>query len=138
MHQLTVWSRIISTASATVCDARVDICLCPASGCKHLVNTEDLGKLGRDPSSAQAFMTSYRDRLTAQHASRLASIMADPDLLAFAKEQCRVCPACGVLIYRYDGCNSMRCRCGTTFSWTSELAQLAVVDEMQRDGSVEP
>lgn len=32
-----------------------------------------------------------------------------------------LCPSCGVSLVKGDGCNSITCLCGTTFSWSGEL-----------------
>lgn len=93
---------------------------CPGGACKHLLSFDDLRKCVKSTELAH-----YRDLLASRHASRLDEVFADAELLAFAREHCRVCPACGVLIYRYEGCNSMRCRCGHTFNWADQAVRLA-------------
>ena len=45
----------------------------------------------------------------------------DRDFAAWARENARACPTCRVLIYRYAGCDHMRCtRCHTDFSWSQQ------------------
>lgn len=43
---------------------------------------------------------------------------------AFAKQYTRRCPGCSVLIYRYVGCSHMTCKCGMSFDWESDEAQV--------------
>merc|ERR1719453_408649 len=63
------------------------------------------------------------------HAQRLDA-ESDPGFLAFCKQHARMCPACGVLIWRYAGCDHMSCRCGHNFNWTDADAQVGAPGEL--------
>ena len=86
---------------------------CPGIGCEHLVDLKrDLQRLG-----LEGLQEDYQAKLIEVHAQRLHELMQDNDMLDFAQKHARVCPECGVLIYRHAGCAHMRCRCGAEFSW---------------------
>lgn len=45
---------------------------------------------------------------------------------AFIQESSKICPRCGILTYKFTGCNHMTCRCGCEFCWICG-------DELPRD-----
>mmetsp|Transcript_30807 Transcript_30807/g.52842 ORF Transcript_30807/g.52842 Transcript_30807/m.52842 type:complete len:129 (-) Transcript_30807:363-749(-) len=49
------------------------------------------------------------------------------EFLAWARSNVRVCPSCRVIIYRFAGCDHMRCRCGVSFNWQTVRAKDALV-----------
>ena len=64
---------------------------------------------------------------------------ADENTLAFmnwARGNVRVCPSCRVIIYRFAGCDHMRCRCGYSFNWreadkvAQHVRQVPIVDNL--------
>jgi hypothetical protein len=97
---------------------------CPGGGCRQLAASSDVERLL--PSTQ---LTAYRDKMADEHASRLEDVFGDPDLLSFTRQHCRVCPACGVLIYRYQGCDHVLCRCGLAFNWQDSVAQIARAED---------
>ena len=90
---------------------------CPGEGCSHLM----------DPSqyASKEALAKYRQNMQASHKDRLSN-EADVAFLEFCREHARQCPACGVLIWRYAGCDHMHCRCGHHFDWTATDAHIAV------------
>jgi len=92
---------------------------CPGIKCRHLAQPGTIEGHG-----SAAMRTMYREALAASHGQRLAA-EEDGDFLGFARKHTRICPACSVLIYRYEGCNHMTCRCGFEFQWDAKEAQVA-------------
>lgn len=91
---------------------------CPGIGCAEVFPKDALKKLASAPALA-----AYEANLAGVHTQRLAD-ESDRDFLRFASEHARRCPACQVLIWRYEGCDHMQCRCGTSFNWSSPEARL--------------
>ena len=89
---------------------------CSGIACAELVSKESLMKL-----ASQGALDTYEANLVGVHTQRLAD-ESDPAFLTFASEHTRRCPACQVLIWRSEGCNLMRCRCGHVFNWSSPEA----------------
>ena len=88
---------------------------CPGQGCTHLMDPELFAS-----SSAKA---KHRASMRMSHASRLTG-ESDTAFVSFCEEHARMCPACGVLIWRYAGCNHMTCRCGFEFDWNDSDARI--------------
>jgi len=84
---------------------------CPGEGCKNVLDSQ----IVRKAASATA-LQKYEETMMAKHSSRLLD-EDDETFLAFCAEYARLCPACSVIIWRYAGCNHMRCKCGTLFNW---------------------
>ena len=91
---------------------------CSGIACAELVSKESLTKL-----ASQGALDTYEANLVGVHTQRLAD-ESDPAFLTFASEHTRRCPACQVLIWRSEGCDQMRCRCGHGFNWSSPEARV--------------
>lgn len=104
---------------------------CPGGDCSTLLSPADLRRL----SSARAF-EHYTDALAATHAGRLLE-EGDKSFVGWCREHARQCPACTVVIWRSVGCDSMMCRCGRAFNWSSEEAQIKVGNAERADGAAE-
>ena len=93
---------------------------CPGGGCRHLLTRDRIEALASAGKRAL-----HAETVTASHAQRIAR-EDDGEFLEFARQHARVCPACNVLIYRYEGCNHMTCKCGHEFQWNAAEAQITV------------
>lgn len=91
---------------------------CPGEGCSHLMQPE--------PFASRAALAMYRVNMRASHQNRFAG-ESDAAFVGFCREQTRMCPACGVVIWRYAGCNHMTCRCGNEFDWTAQSARVVAL-----------
>lgn len=98
---------------------------CPGESCRHLMSPEQFAS-----DSARA---TYRANMRASHQQRLDG-ESDTAFLQFAKEHTRMCPACGVVIWRYAGCDHMSCRCGHNFDWGAEEARVQLPRSSGRPG----
>ena len=72
---------------------------CPGEGCKHLMDPELFASRGA--------LTKYRESMRTSHNHRLLA-ESDKTFVDFCKQHARACPTCGVLIWRYAGCDHMR------------------------------
>lgn len=91
---------------------------CPGERCTHLM----------DPSTfaTRPALAKYTANLRATHGNRLEG-EGDAAFLDFCREHTRMCPACGVLIWRYAGCDHMSCRCGHKFDWKDDEARVGAM-----------
>lgn len=97
-------------------EGKLYIC-CPGEGCSHLMQPDLF-------ASKQAKAT-YRHNMRASHRQRFDG-EGDDAFLKFAVEHTRMCPACGVTIWRSAGCNHMSCRCGHDFDWGADEARVVL------------
>lgn len=133
------WRALVSTVPSARCHRTCRACAraytdsaiadgklyvrCPGECCTHLLDPELFASAGSKRT--------YRENLRANHAKRLEG-ESDPSFLAFCKEHARSCPACGVLIWRYAGCDHMSCRCGHRFNWNEAAARVGHPDAIER------
>jgi len=89
---------------------------CPGESCTHLMSV--------DAFASQPAKAKHRENLRASHRSRLAN-ESDTAFIGFCREHARMCPTCGVLIWRYAGCDHMSCRCGAQFNWRDQEARVS-------------
>lgn len=96
---------------------------CPAGdGCKTLISNQMLHRIASPEVWEAHQMHRYNN-----HADRLNTLDADDKaFVAWLKKEARRCPICNVIIYRYEGCNHMSCRCGASFNWDDEKARIVV------------
>mmetsp|Transcript_8776 Transcript_8776/g.14218 ORF Transcript_8776/g.14218 Transcript_8776/m.14218 type:complete len:581 (-) Transcript_8776:36-1778(-) len=91
---------------------------CPSPECGEIIRVEEMAKYV--PARIMK-MHSMKAGSDAQRSYLCdlsqASTRADQLFLEWAQTEARVCPACRVLIYRYEGCNNMTCTCGRHFRW---------------------
>ncbi|EDQ89053.1 uncharacterized protein MONBRDRAFT_32503 [Monosiga brevicollis MX1] len=90
---------------------------CPFPDCTYVFYPDDVrGILRRDC----IILGRYTKLLKTQHEAQLKAMRHDfhADYEALV-QHCRFCPSCRVPIERSDGCDAMRCICGTTFTWSS-------------------
>lgn len=94
---------------------------CPAGdGCKTLVSNQMLRKM-----ASPTVWDAHQQHRYSDHADRLNTLTAeDKAFVTWLKKEARRCPTCNVIIYRYEGCNHMSCRCGASFNWTDKKAQI--------------
>lgn len=97
---------------SAIADGRLFI-RCPGEACTHLMDSSAF--------CSPAALTTYRANLKNSHERRLDG-ETDAAFVAFCREHARACPACGVIIWRYAGCDHMHCRCGHHFQWTDRMA----------------
>ncbi len=86
---------------------------CPAVGCGHSLNQEDIARLSIDPAVPAA----YSALMAETYEDRLAEMSSDPALKAWMDANARPCPKCSLLITRTSGCNTVRCPCGHRFCY---------------------
>ena len=86
---------------------------CPAVGCGHSLNQEDIVRLSIDP----AVPVAYSALMAETYEDRLAEMSSDPELKAWMDANARPCPKCSLLITRTSGCNTVRCPCGHRFCY---------------------
>ena len=91
---------------------------CPGEACRVLLKPSCIHAVG----SAGA-VERHTQQMAESHSHRLRG-EGDAAFLQFAQEHVRTCTACGVLIFRYEGCNHMTCRCGNEFDWNEAAAQV--------------
>uniref|UniRef100_A0A7S2MBV3 RING-type domain-containing protein n=1 Tax=Octactis speculum TaxID=3111310 RepID=A0A7S2MBV3_9STRA len=53
----------------------------------------------------------------AEYLARLGTGEENESFTAWCWNNARACPGCHVIIYRYEGCDHMKCRCGRCFNW---------------------
>jgi len=130
------WPAVRAVATGTKCHRVCTVCAstyidmslregrlfirCPGGDCGALLGTADLKRLATPEAFAQ-----YEDSLAAVHASRLLE-ESDEAFIGWCREHARQCPACTVVIWRWTGCDSMQCRCGKSFNWSSPEARITV------------
>eukprot|EP00325_Prymnesiales_sp_UTEX-LB-985_P023949 CAMPEP_0174719780 /NCGR_PEP_ID=MMETSP1094-20130205/31957_1 /TAXON_ID=156173 /ORGANISM="Chrysochromulina brevifilum, Strain UTEX LB 985" /LENGTH=626 /DNA_ID=CAMNT_0015920149 /DNA_START=125 /DNA_END=2005 /DNA_ORIENTATION=+ len=90
---------------------------CPGQSCRNLMDPERF-------ASNEAKAT-YRSNMRATMSKRFDG-ESDSAFVGFCREHTRMCPACGVVIWRYAGCNHMSCRCGNEFDWGAADARVVV------------
>ena len=110
---------------SAIADGRLYV-RCPGEGCRHLMDPEAF-------ASASARET-YRTALRASHRGRLYN-ETDKEFVNFCCHHSRACPGCGVLVWRYAGCDHMQCRCGHRFNWTDEAARVQAGKKERSDES---
>ena len=88
---------------------------CPGEGCIHLMDVSGY--------CSPAALTIYRANVRSSHVQRLDG-ETDAAFVAFCREHARACPACGVIIWRYAGCDHIHCRCGHHFQWGDVRARV--------------
>jgi hypothetical protein len=99
-------------AETEINDQKVNV-RCPALGCSYCLFDHDLKRI----VSAEAFER-YHERKGADYLKHLkASLKQDPNLTRWLKGNARPCPDCHVIVSRSEGCNVMKCVCGTVFCY---------------------
>jgi len=91
--------------------------LCPENGCFQQLTDADMVRFFSFEK-----IVGRLEKAKARHLDYLkvlGSSEDDPDsqFLAWAKENTRTCPQCRVIIYRFEGCDSISCTCGYNFNW---------------------
>jgi hypothetical protein len=90
--------------------------------CKSEVPPADIDAcLG--PELGDVFRAKRRERFSS-YLEELATTRANKDFVSWAEKEARVCPVCNVIIWRYQGCNHMTCRCGGHFDWSDPARRL--------------
>jgi hypothetical protein len=80
----------------------------------------------------------YNKTLYSDHWSYLeqlqkeAVVGKDVEFVCWAHANTRNCPRCYVIIYRFEGCDNMKCRCGMSFNW-SEASKLGLPPVVQQE-----
>ena len=91
---------------------------CPGAGCGATLTNRDV-----DVLAGAKLVAKLRTRVVEVQQRRLAELEAatgdDGDFVAWASKDCRACPNCRVIIFRYAGCDHMSCRCGASFNWNT-------------------
>lgn len=104
---------LVNWITASISDRNVQI-RCPEDGCAFVFSGDDIKRIAGE--------TIYK-KFTAigneNYQARIREVASDPNMAAWIEKNTRVCPNCHVIIERSAGCNSMRCPCGSTFSWTT-------------------
>ena len=107
---------LVNWITASISDRNVQI-RCPEDGCTFVFSGDDVNRIAGE--------TIYK-KFTAigneNYQARICEVASDPKMAAWMEKNTRVCPNCHVIIERSAGCNSMRCPCGSTFSWTTALS----------------
>lgn len=85
---------------------------CPEASCSFVLYPDDVKRIADKET-----VDKYERYLNEDFSGRLKQL-TDDGLLDWAKQNCKTCPSCHVLIERSAGCNSMLCTCGTRFTWT--------------------
>eukprot|EP00042_Codosiga_hollandica_P048515 m.545870 g.545870 ORF g.545870 m.545870 type:complete len:522 (+) comp57676_c1_seq7:1027-2592(+) len=92
---------------------------CPQDGCNNLMYPDDVGRFAPADLHAQ-----HMKRISANFSERLGRQQrVDPSFLEFVQKEAKTCPVCHVILIRSDGCNMMRCTCGTDFCYGCSKVQ---------------
>ena len=91
-----------------VCGGRCNTPLKTAT-IEHLCGAEVMNTYSRN------LYANYFDYVT--QLQNEAAAGKNTDFIVWAHHNTRNCPRCAVIIYRFDGCDHMKCRCGTFFDW---------------------
>jgi hypothetical protein len=86
--------------------------VCPETACTAQIYTDDIERIAPGVVFAQylkLIRTDYRTRLL--HVLREAVVGMAED------QNCRPCPSCRVVIYRFEGCSDFICACGHRFNF---------------------
>jgi hypothetical protein len=86
---------------------------CPVIGCTYRLWEQDLKML-----VDKKLLKRYHERANADYLKHLKKTMKnDTELQSWLKSNARPCPECHVIVSRSEGCNVMRCVCGTKFCY---------------------
>lgn len=89
---------------------------CPDPGCRFVLYPDDVKRL-----CSPELQERYVALSQANYRARLSDIAAD-GIGAWVAANCRLCPSCNLMVNRSEGCNSMRCICGTAFNYAEAQA----------------
>ena len=107
---------LVNWITASVSDRNVQI-RCPEDDCTFVFSGDDVNRI-----AGEAIYKTFTAIGNENYQARICEVASDPKMAAWIEKNTRVCPNCHVIIERSAGCNSMRCPCGSTFSWTTALS----------------
>ena len=107
---------LVDWITASVSNRNVQI-RCPEEGCTFVFSGDDVKRI-----AGEAVYKQFTAIGNENHQAWICEVASDPKMAAWIEMNTRVCPNCHVIIERSAGCNSMRCPCGSTFSWTTALS----------------
>jgi len=93
---------------------------CPAVGCSHMLWDHDL----KDLLSFETFAR-YKELKSVDHLKKMKDDLKDPVLGAWLRKNARPCPDCSIIVSRSEGCNAMKCVCGTSFCYRCGFKECA-------------
>jgi hypothetical protein len=99
-------------AETSINDHKVNI-RCPAPDCNYCLFDHDVRQL----VSAQAFERHQEHKNTDYLQHLKSALKEDSRLKHWLKTNARPCPDCHVIVSRSEGCDHMRCVCGTNFCY---------------------
>ena len=97
---------------STVVSAGRHKCFCPETGCTAQLYPDDIKRV-----AGVAVYAEYMAVLKTDHRGRLLEAM-EAGVGLEKDPKCRACPACRVVIYRYEGCDDFVCHCGHRFHFS--------------------
>eukprot|EP00049_Salpingoeca_infusionum_P003595 m.68196 g.68196 ORF g.68196 m.68196 type:complete len:367 (+) comp12190_c0_seq1:324-1424(+) len=88
---------------------------------KGSVPRYNLGMDLEDMAKRFPMAKAYADQMAMQYAERLKDIVkvTDKDNLTWIHTNARTCPSCSVIVFKDQGCDTINCRCGVTFCFSS-------------------
>jgi hypothetical protein len=99
-------------AETSINDGKVNV-RCPAPGCAYSLFDHDLQKLVTPETFER-----HQEHKNADYLRHLrASLKEDVRLNSWLKANARPCPDCHVIVSRSEGCDHMKCICGTSFCY---------------------
>lgn len=93
---------------------------CPMPACTSLLGRPDMMT-----HATPVAWEKHQSAVAAQHAQRLGD-ETDELFLEHCRVHTRRCPCCCVIIWRFEGCDHMTCRCGFSFRWTDAAARIGI------------
>lgn len=115
-------------AETSINDGKVNI-RCPAPSCAYSLFDHDLQKL----VTPEAFER-HQEHKNADYLKHLrTSLKEDVRLNKWLKTYARPCPDCHVIVSRSEGCNDMKCICGTSFCYACGFKKCQCNQTKRRD-----
>jgi len=87
--------------------------------CTAVLHTSTIARV-----CGEQVLATYNKNLYANHFGYVSQLQEDAlagkdtEFVTWAHDHTRNCPRCSVIIYRFAGCDHMRCRCGMSFNWS--------------------
>merc|ERR1711998_750252 len=88
---------------------------CPAEGCTYSLWRDDVK--GLVPAEMYKMYQNHRNADYMGHLKQTLKESGGAELKKWLRKHARPCPDCHVIVSRSEGCDDMRCVCGTRFCY---------------------